>query len=260
MIRSMTAFASGERTFDALGHARLRAARGQPSLPGTRARACPGRAARAGAGRCANASRRGSQRGKLELGAAVCARDEHGRNRLASESGRWSRAWLADLALDCCSAHFPTLRVELTELLRFPGVRATMAAVDPAALQTRGAGAARRRRWTNSARARERAKAPSSPRVMRERVDGDRAAIAAAARSAGCRTIRAGLQRQKLEQRSWAICRSRWSRAASNRSWCSALQKLDVDEELGPPGQRMSVEAAPRAVASRKRSAGAWIS
>lgn len=217
MIRSMTAFASGERTFDtgtlacelrAVNHRFLEIGARMPEElralePAMRERI----AARV-------------SRGKLDLGLRLRPREHdetlHLNPALVSRMGALART---------LQEHFPTLRVEMTELLKFPGVLHVDAA-DPAALQTEAMALldAVLEEFL-AARTREGAKLTS---VILERVD------AIAQRAAEARalmpTIRAG-QRQKLEQR-LADLPQPLDPGRFEQELVLALQKLDVDEEL----------------------------
>ncbi|TXI50816.1 MAG: YicC family protein [Lysobacter sp.] len=217
MIRSMTAFASGERTFDtgtlacelrAVNHRFLEIGARMPEElralePAMRERI----AARV-------------SRGKLDLGLRLRPREHdetlHLNPALVSRMGALART---------LQEHFPTLRVEMTELLKFPGVLHVDAA-DPAALQTEAMALldAVLDEFL-AARTREGAKLTS---VILERVD------AIAQRAAEARalmpTIRAG-QRQKLEQR-LADLPQPLDPGRFEQELVLALQKLDVDEEL----------------------------
>lgn len=217
MIRSMTAFASGERTFDtgtlacelrAVNHRFLEIGARMPEElralePAMRERI---------------ATR--VSRGKLDLGLRLRPREHdetlHLNPALVSRMGALART---------LQEHFPTLRVEMTELLKFPGVLHVDTA-DPAALQTEAMALldAVLDEFL-AARTREGAKLTS---VILERVD------AIAQRSAEARalmpTIRAG-QRQKLEQR-LADLPQPLDPGRFEQELVLALQKLDVDEEL----------------------------
>lgn len=217
MIRSMTAFASGERTFDtgtlacelrAVNHRFLEIGARMPEElralePAMRERI---------------ATR--VSRGKLDLGLRLRPREHdetlHLNPALVSRMGALART---------LQEHFPTLRVEMTELLKFPGVLHVDAA-DPAALQTEAMALldAVLDEFL-AARTREGAKLTS---VILERVD------AIAQRAAEARalmpTIRAG-QRQKLEQR-LADLPQPLDPGRFEQELVLALQKLDVDEEL----------------------------
>lgn len=217
MIRSMTAYASGERNLDtgtlacelrAVNHRFLEIGARMPEElralePAMRERI---------------ASR--VSRGKLDLGLRLRPREHdetlHLNPALVSRMGALART---------LQEHFPTLRVEMTELLKFPGVLHVDAA-DPTALQTEAMALldAVLDEFV-AARAREGAKLTN---VILERVD------AIAQRAAEARalmpTIRAG-QRQKLEQR-LADLPQPLDPGRFEQELVLALQKLDVDEEL----------------------------
>jgi uncharacterized protein (TIGR00255 family) len=131
---------------------------------------------------------------------------------------------LSELALDM-QARFPALRVELTELLQFPGVLQGSTA-DPTAMQAE-AQALLETVLDDFVAARER-EGGKLAAVMSERVD-------AIARTAGeVRTlmpaIRAG-QRQKLETRLGELAQPA-DPGRLEQEQVLWLQKLDVDEEL----------------------------
>jgi uncharacterized protein (TIGR00255 family) len=217
MIRSMTAYASGERSLDtgtlscelrAVNHRFLEIGVRTPDElralePAMRERV----AARIG-------------RGKLELNLRLRAREHddtlHLNPALVARMGTIART---------LQEHFPTLRVEMTELLKFPGVLHAENA-DPAHLQSEAMALldAVLDEFV-AARAREGAKLAA---VILERVD----AIArhAAEARALMPTIRAG-QRQKLEQR-LADLPQPLEPGRLEQELVLSLQKLDVEEEL----------------------------
>ncbi len=217
MIRSMTAFASGERNLDtgtltcelrAVNHRFLEIGTRMPEElralePAIRERI---------------ASR--ISRGKLDLGLRLRPREHdetlHLNPALVARMGALART---------LQEHFPTLRVEMTELLKFPGVLQSDA-TDPAALQHEAMALldAVLDEFV-AARAREGAKLSG---VILERVD------AIAQRAAEARVlmpaIRTG-QRQKLEQR-LADLPQPLDPGRFEQELVLGLQKLDVDEEL----------------------------
>ncbi len=217
MIRSMTAFASGERNLDtgtltcelrAVNHRFLEIGTRMPEElralePAIRERI---------------ASR--ISRGKLDLGLRLRPREHdetlHLNPALVARMGALART---------LQEHFPTLRVEMTELLEFPGVLQSDA-TDPAALQHEAMALldAVLDEFV-AARAREGAKLSG---VILERVD------AIAQRAAEARVlmpaIRTG-QRQKLEQR-LADLPQPLDPGRFEQELVLGLQKLDVDEEL----------------------------
>ena len=217
MIRSMTAFASGERNLDtgtltcelrAVNHRFLEIGTRMPEElralePAMRERI---------------ASR--ISRGKLDLGLRLRPREHdetlHLNPALVARMGALART---------LQEHFPTLRVEMTELLKFPGVLQSDA-TDPAALQHEAMALldAVLDEFV-AARAREGAKLSG---VILERVD------AIAQRAAEARVlmpaIRTG-QRQKLEQR-LADLPQPLDPGRFEQELVLGLQKLDVDEEL----------------------------
>jgi uncharacterized protein (TIGR00255 family) len=217
MIRSMTAFASGERSIDAgtlgcelraVNHRFLEIGMRMPDEmralePAMRERI----AARV-------------SRGKLDL--SVRLRPRESDDGLALNPAAVSRMGALARGLH---EHFPTLRVDMTELLKFPGILRAESS-DPDALQ----------RETLAlldavlddflaARGREGAKLAE---VILERANAI-ARHAADARTL-MPTIRAG-QRQKLEQR-LADLPQPLDPGRFEQELVLALQKLDVDEEL----------------------------
>ncbi|QWP76773.1 YicC family protein [Lysobacter sp. K5869] len=217
MIRSMTAFASGERTtpwgtlgceLRSVNHRFLElGVRLADELrvlePALRERI----AARVG-------------RGKLDL--TLRLRAPEGGDALQLNPTRLRE--LSDLAIDL-SARFPALRTEFTELLQFPGVLQAQAA-DPAALQAEALAlldgvldefvASREREGAKLAAA------------IGERVDGI-ARIAGEVRTM-MPAIRAG-QRAKLETRLADLAQPA-DNGRLEQELVLWLQKLDVDEEL----------------------------
>ena len=217
MIRSMTAFASGERTTQwgtlgcelrALNHRFLELGVRLPEElralePALRERVSTRVA-----------------RGKLDL--TLRLRPPEGSDALQLNPRMVGQ--LSELALDL-QARFPAMRIEFTELLQFPGVLQTGAA-NPEALQTEALNlldqvltafvAAREREGANLAA------------VIAERVD------AIAQRAAEVRTllpiIRAG-QRAKLQARLADLAQTA-DQGRLEQELVLWLQKLDVDEEL----------------------------
>lgn len=217
MIRSMTAFASGERATDAgtlscelraVNHRFLELGIRLPDELRTLEPALRERvAARIG-------------RGKLDL--SLRLRQRHG-----GETLQLDRAFIARLSTLSTELldRFPTMRVEMTELLRFPGVLQTEAA-DPELLHA-DALALLDTVLGDFIAAREREGAKLA-QVILERADGitSHAADARALMPA----IRAG-QRQKLENR-LADLPQPLDSGRFEQELVLALQKLDVDEEL----------------------------
>jgi uncharacterized protein (TIGR00255 family) len=217
MIRSMTAFASGERTTQwgtlscelrAVNHRFLELG---VRLPEELRALEPALRERVSA-RVA--------RGKLDL--SVRLRPPEGGNALQLNSRRVGQ--LSELALDL-QARFPAMRIEFTELLQFPGVLQSGAA-NPEALQTEALDllehvlgdflAAREREGSNLAA------------VIRERVDT--IALRAAEVRALMPVIRAG-QRAKLHGRLADLAQTA-DQGRLEQELVLWLQKLDVDEEL----------------------------
>jgi uncharacterized protein (TIGR00255 family) len=217
MIRSMTAFAAGERNtpWGALS-CELRAVNHRfleigARLPDDLRAAEPVLRERI-------ASR--ISRGKLDLGMRL--RDLDSGETLQLNPARV--AHLAALGRNL-HEHFPTLRVEMTELLRFPGVLQTRAE-DPAALHAEALSLLDEvLEQFVEARAREGGKLAA---VILDRVD------AIARHAADARTlmpaIRAG-QKQKLENR-LADLPQPLDPGRFEQELVLSLQKLDVDEEL----------------------------
>jgi uncharacterized protein (TIGR00255 family) len=159
-------------------------------------------------------------RGKLDLGMRL--RD--GDNGETLQLNPTRIAHLAALGRDL-HEHFPNLRVEMTELLRFPGVLQTHAE-DPAALHAEALSLLDEvLDQFVEARAREGGKLAA---VILDRVD------AIARHAADARTlmpaIRAG-QKQKLENR-LADLPQPLDPGRFEQELVLSLQKLDVDEEL----------------------------
>ncbi len=217
MIRSMTAFASGERATEwgALG-CELRAVNHRFLELGVRLpeelRALEPAMRERIAARVA--------RGKLELGFRL--RPPEGGDALQLDPGRVAQ--LSELALEL-QARFPAMRIAFTELLQFPGVLRSGAA-NPEALQAEaldlldevlaGFVAAREREGTNLAAA------------ILERVD---AIAGQAAQVRGLMpVIRAG-QRAKLQARLADLAQAA-DQGRLEQELVLWLQKLDVDEEL----------------------------
>ncbi len=217
MIRSMTAFASGERSIDtgtltcelrAVNHRFLEIGMRMPDElralePTMRERI----AARI-------------SRGKLDLSLRLRPRENdetlHLNPALVSRMGALART---------LHEHFPTLRVEMTELLKFPGVL-HVDTTDPANLQHEAMALldAVLDEFV-AARGREGAKLTT---VILERVDA--IAVRAAEARALMPAIRAG-QRLKLEQR-LADLPQPLDPGRFEQELVLSLQKLDVDEEL----------------------------
>ena len=217
MIRSMTAFASGERTTQwgtlgcelrAVNHRFLELGVRLPDElrvlePALRERV----SARVG-------------RGKLDL--TMRLRPPEGGDSLQLNPRMVGQ--LSELALDL-QARFPAMRIEFTELLQFPGMLQTGAA-NPEALQTEALDlleqvlgdflAAREREGSNLAA------------VIRERVDA--IALRAAEVRALMPVIRAG-QRAKLQARLADLAQTA-DQGRLEQELVLWLQKLDVDEEL----------------------------
>ena len=216
-IRSMTAFASGERTtaggtlgceLRAVNHRFLEIGMRLPEElralePALRERI----AARVG-------------RGKLDL--TLRLRTPEGGDALQLDPRMLGQ--LSELALDM-QARFPALRTEFTELLQFPGVLQSRS-VDPAALQAE-AMALLDQVLGEFVVAREREGGKLAV-VIGERVDGI-ARIAGEVRTL-MPVIGAG-QRQKLEAR-LADLRQPADPGRLEQELVLWLQKLDVDEEL----------------------------
>jgi uncharacterized protein (TIGR00255 family) len=222
MIRSMTAFASGERTTQwgtlgcelrAVNHRFLELGVRLPDElrvlePALRERV----SARVG-------------RGKLDL--TMRLRPPEGGDALQLNPRMVGQ--LSELALDL-QARFPAMRIEFTELLQFPGMLQTGAA-NPEALQTEALDLLEHVLGDFlAAREREGAHLAS---VIRERVD------AIAQRAAEVRTlmpiIRAG-QRTKLQARLADLAQpggiTTLEPGRLEQELVLWLQKLDVDEEL----------------------------
>ncbi len=217
MIRSMTAFASGERSIDtgtltcelrAVNHRFLEIGMRMPDElralePAMRERI----AARL-------------SRGKLDLVLRLRPRENdetlHLNPALVSRMGALART---------LHEHFPTLRVEMTELLKFPGVL-HVDSTDPVNLQNEAMSLldAVLDEFV-AARGREGAKLAT---VILERVDA--IALRAAEARALMPAIRAG-QRQKLVQR-LADLPQPLDPGRFEQELVLSLQKLDVDEEL----------------------------
>ena len=217
MIRSMTAFASGERAtqWGTLG-CELRAVNHRFLELGVRLpeelRALEPALRERVSARVA--------RGKLDL--SVRLRPPEGGDALQLNPRRVGQ--LSELALDL-QARFPAMRIEFTKLLQFPGVLQTGAA-NPEALQTEALDlleqvlsdflAAREREGSNLAA------------VIRERVDA--IALRAAEVRALMPVIRAG-QRAKLQARLADLAQTA-DQGRLEQELVLWLQKLDVDEEL----------------------------
>lgn len=217
MIRSMTAFAAGERAtaWGVLG-CELRAVNHRflelgVRLPEELRTLEPALRERVGA-RVA--------RGKLDL--VLRLRPAEGGEALQLDARRVAQ--LSELALDL-RASFPSLRVELTELLQFPGVLQARD-VDPDALQA-AALALLDEVLDAFVAAREREGAKLAAGIA-ERVDGI-ARIAAEVRAL-MPAIRAG-QRQKLQARV-ADLPQPLDPGRLEQELVLWLQKLDVEEEL----------------------------
>ncbi|QSX74846.1 YicC family protein [Lysobacter arenosi] len=217
MIRSMTAFASGERVtpWGTLG-CELRSVNHRFLELGVRLpdelRALEPALRERVASRVA--------RGKIDL--ALRLRTADGDGALQLNPGRLRE--LSELALDL-EARFPRLQTDLTQLLQFPGVLQTQSA-DPAALQAQALELLEQV-LDEFIRAREREGSKLSA-VIIERVDGI-AAIAAEVRTL-MPIIRTG-QRNKLEARMADLAQPLDS-GRLEQELVMWLQKLDVDEEL----------------------------
>ena len=217
MIRSMTAFASGERTtqWGTLG-CELRAVNHRFLELGVR---LPDELRVLEPALRERVSARVS-RGKLDL--TMRLRPPEGGDALQLNSRRVGQ--LSELALDL-QARFPAMRIEFTKLLQFPGVLQT-GATNPEALQTEALDlleqvladflAAREREGSNLAG------------VIRERVDA--IALRAAEVRALMPVIRAG-QRAKLQARLADLAQPA-DQGRLEQELVLWLQKLDVDEEL----------------------------
>jgi len=159
-------------------------------------------------------------RGKLDLGMRL--RAPEGSEALQVDPSTVAR--LAEVARELLG-HFPTMRVEFTDLLEFPGVLGTKAS-DPAALQAEAL-ALLDAVLADYVAAREREGANLSNAIS-ERVDGI-ARIAKDVRTL-VPDIRAAL-RQKLETR-LADLATPVDPGRFEQELVIGLQKLDVDEEL----------------------------
>ncbi|MBL8263408.1 MAG: YicC family protein [Xanthomonadaceae bacterium] len=217
MIRSMTAFAAGERNtpWGTLG-CELRAVNHRFLELGVRLpddlRAIEPALREKVANRIA--------RGKLELGLRLrAAGDENG---LQLNPARVSQ--LASLSMEL-QMYFPAMQIQMTDLLQFPGVLQSQAG-DPAALHAEALSLLDEV-LTQFVEARER-EGGKLAAVILERVD------AIARHAADARTlmpaIRAG-QKQKLENR-LADLPQPMDPGRFEQELVIALQKLDVDEEL----------------------------
>ncbi|MDG2519878.1 YicC/YloC family endoribonuclease [Lysobacter soli] len=217
MIRSMTAFASGERAtpWGTLG-CELRSVNHRFLELGVRLpdelRALEPALRERVAGRVA--------RGKIDL--TLRLRSPEGEGALQLNAVRLRE--LSELALDLDS-RFPRLRTELTELLQFPGVLQSQA-TDPAELQAQALSLLDEV-LDEFVRARER-EGGKLAAVITERVDGI-AALASEVR-AMMPQIRAG-QRTKLEARLADLAQP-LDNGRLEQELVMWLQKLDVDEEL----------------------------
>jgi uncharacterized protein (TIGR00255 family) len=217
MIRSMTAFASGERAtpWGTLG-CELRSVNHRFLELGVRLpdelRALEPALRERVAGRVA--------RGKVDL--TLRLRAPEGENALQLNPARLRE--LSELALDL-ESRFPRLRTGLTELLQFPGVLQAQSG-DPAALHAQALELLDEV-LDEFVRAREREGAKLSA-VITERVDGI-AALAAEVRTL-MPAIRAG-QRTKLETRLADLAQP-LDNGRLEQELVLWLQKLDVDEEL----------------------------
>ena len=217
MIRSMTAFASGERStpWGTLG-CELRSVNHRFLELGVRLpdelRALEPALRERVAGRVA--------RGKIDL--TLRLRAPEGEGALQLNVSRLRE--LSELALDL-DARFPRLRTELTELLQFPGVLQAQAA-DPAELQAQALSLLDEV-LDEFVRARER-EGGKLATVISERVDGI-ASLASEVR-AMMPQIRAG-QRTKLETRLADLAQP-LDNGRLEQELVMWLQKLDVDEEL----------------------------
>jgi uncharacterized protein (TIGR00255 family) len=216
-IRSMTAFASAERStpWGTLG-CELRAVNHRflevgVRLPDDLRAAEPALRERIAAR---------LSRGKLDL--SMRLRSDDNAQSLVVDTARVSR--LSALGLEL-QAYFPQMRVEMTELLKFPGVLRSEAA-EPEALHAEAL-ALLDDALTQFVDAREREGGKLAATIL-ERVD----AIArhAAEARALMPAIRAG-QRQKLENR-LADLPQPLDPGRFEQELVLALQKLDVDEEL----------------------------
>lgn len=216
-IRSMTAFASAERStpWGTLG-CELRAVNHRflevgVRLPDDLRAAEPGLRERIAAR---------LSRGKLDL--SLRLRSDDSAQSLALDTARVSR--LSALGLDL-QAYFPQMRVEMTELLKFPGVLRSQAA-EPEAMHAEAL-ALLEEVLDQFIEAREREGGKLAAAIL-DRVD------AIARHAAEARTlmpaIRAG-QRQKLENR-LADLPQPLDPGRFEQELVLALQKLDVDEEL----------------------------
>ena len=216
-IRSMTAFASAERStpWGTLG-CELRAVNHRflevgVRLPDDLRAAEPALRERIAAR---------LSRGKLDL--SMRLRSDDSAQSLALDTAQVSR--LSALGLEL-QAYFPQMRVEMTELLKFPGVLRSKAA-EPEALHAEAL-ALLDDVLTQFVEAREREGGKLAATIL-ERVD------AIARHAAEARTlmpaIRAG-QRQKLENR-LADLPQPLDPGRFEQELVLALQKLDVDEEL----------------------------
>ncbi len=217
MIRSMTAFASGERAapwgtlsceMRAVNHRYLELSLRMPD----ELRVLEGALREAIAARIA--------RGKVDVGLRLRASAGSGEVRL----NRALLDRLSDLASDCHD-RFPALRTEFTELLRYPGL-IEQAEIDPAELQREvlalldtviGDFIAAREREGEKLRA-----------GMLERLDGIEA-VAAQVRQ-WLPEIRAALRR-KLDARLGDL-RDSADPGRLEQELVLGLQKIDVDEEL----------------------------
>ena len=217
MIRSMTAFASGERAtpWGTLG-CELRSVNHRFLELGVRLpdelRALEPALRERVAGRVA--------RGKIDL--TLRLRSPEGEGALQLNAARLRE--LSELALDLDS-RVPRLRTELTELLQFPGVLQSQA-TDPAELQAQALSLLDEV-LDEFVRARER-EGGKLAAVITERVDGI-AALASEVR-AMMPQIRAG-QRTKLEARLADLAQP-LDNGRLEQELVMWLQKLDVDEEL----------------------------
>jgi len=217
MIRSMTAFASGERAtpWGTLG-CELRSVNHRFLELGVRLpdelRALEPALRERVAGRVA--------RGKIDL--TLRLRSPEGEGALQLNAARLRE--LSELALDLDS-RFPRLRTDLTELLQFPGVLQSQA-TDPAELQAQALSLLDEV-LDEFVRARER-EGGKLAAVITERVDGI-AALASEVR-AMMPQIRAG-QRTKLEARLADLAQP-LDNGRLEQELVMWLQKLDVDEEL----------------------------
>jgi uncharacterized protein (TIGR00255 family) len=217
MIRSMTAFASAERTtpwgtlaceLRAVNHRFLELGIRAPEElralePAVRERV----SAKA-------------QRGKMELGLRF--RGEAGASELRVNLPLLER--LSELALDC-EARFPRMHVEFTELLRFPGVVET-AQIDQAGLQQEAL-ALVEETIDEFCLARER-EGSKLAAMMRERLDGIEAITTQIKQ--WLPEIRAGL-RARLDAKLGEM-KPPLEPGRLEQELVLWLQKLDVDEEL----------------------------